>query len=106
VVHGRRYGTCAACGLIQVTREDHLTPAAERAHYGTHRNDPADPGYRTFLDRLCAPLVQRLPPGAEGLDYGSGPGPTLSVMLEEQGFPMRVYDPHFADDAERPGADL
>jgi SAM-dependent methyltransferase len=99
-VHGRRYGTCAGCGLIQLTLEDHLTPAAERAHYGTHRNDPADPGYRTFLDRLCAPLVQRLPPGAEGLDYGSGPGPTLSVMLEEQGFPMRIYDPHFADDAD------
>lgn len=102
-VHGRRYGSCATCGLIQMAKEDHLAPAAELAHYVLHQNDPADPGYRAFLDRLCTPLVQQLPPGAEGLDYGSGPGPTLSVMLEERGFPMRVFDPFFADDVDALG---
>jgi hypothetical protein len=30
------------------------------------------------------------------LDYGSGPGPTLSVMLEEKGFAVALYDPLFA----------
>jgi hypothetical protein len=75
------------------------TAAAERAHYGTHENDPSDPGYRSFLSRLADPLAERLPPGAEGLDYGSGPGPTLSVMLEERGFAVRLYDPFFAPDA-------
>ncbi|MEX0601220.1 MAG: class I SAM-dependent methyltransferase, partial [Rhodothermales bacterium] len=39
-----------------------------------------------------------LPAGAAGLDYGSGPGPTLSVMLEERGHPMAIYDPFFAPD--------
>ncbi|HEX2092860.1 MAG TPA: class I SAM-dependent methyltransferase [Longimicrobiaceae bacterium] len=77
---------------------DRPEAAAEREHYGTHRNDPADPGYRAFLDRLAAPLAERLPPGARGLDYGSGPGPTLPVMLRERGFPMEVYDPFFAPD--------
>lgn len=98
-VHGRRYGTCTACGLIQMAREDQLTPAAELAHYRTHRNDPADPGYRTFLDRLCAPLVQQLTAGAEGLDYGSGPGAALPEMLRRRGFSVRLYDPYFAPDA-------
>lgn len=102
-VHGRRYGSCAACGLIQMAREDHLTPAAELAHYTLHQNDPADQGYRAFLDRLCRPLVEHLTTGAAGLDYGSGPGPTLSVMLAEQGFPTRVYDPFFADDTDALG---
>ncbi len=102
-VHGRRYGSCATCGLIQMASEDHVTPTAELGHYSLHQNDPADPGYRAFLDRLCAPLVQQLRPGAKGLDYGSGPGPALSVMLEEQGFPMRVYDPFFADDTDALG---
>jgi SAM-dependent methyltransferase len=37
---------------------------------------------------------------AEGLDYGAGPGPTLSVMLEEQGFPMTIHDPYFAPHRE------
>ncbi len=67
----------------------------------THENDPTDPGYRAFLDRLASPLIERLPAGAEGLDYGAGPGPTLSKMLEEAGHPTAVYDPFFAPDRSR-----
>ena len=78
--------------------EDHLDPTAERRRYDTHENDPTDSGYRQFLARLANPLVERLMPGAEGLDYGSGPGPTLSVMLNEMGFPMTIYDPFFTSD--------
>ena len=53
--------------------------------------------YREFLSRLeHPPNVPKLPAAAEGLDFGSGPGPTLSVMLEEQGYRMSLYDPFFA----------
>jgi hypothetical protein len=31
------------------------------------------------------PLLERLPMRAHGLDFGSGPGATLSVLLEERG---------------------
>jgi SAM-dependent methyltransferase len=79
-----------------VAPEHRPGPAEERARYETHENDPEDRRYRDFLSRLADPLVARLPPGAEGLDYGSGPGPTLSVMLSEQGFPMEIWDPFFA----------
>lgn len=44
------------------------------------------------------PLLGYLIPGQQGLDFGCGPGPTLSLMLQEQGYPMSVYDPFFADD--------
>ena len=37
--------------------------------------------------------------GARGLDYGSGPGPTLSLMLEEEGYPTETYDPFFSPNA-------
>lgn len=97
--HGRRYLECGRCRMVSVAPEDRLDAEAERAHYGTHENDPADPGYRAFLDRLAAPLAERLPEGAEGLDYGSGPGPALPRMMEERGFRMAVYDPFFAPDA-------
>jgi hypothetical protein len=40
-------------------------------------------------------LIPKLLPGWVGLDYGCGPGPTLSVMLEEKGFQMKIYDPYF-----------
>jgi len=81
-----------------VPAEQRPSPTEERARYETHRNDPGDEGYRAFLNRLAEPLAERLRPGAEGLDYGSGPGPTLSVILEEQGFRMAIYDPFFAPD--------
>lgn len=77
---------------------DHPSPAAERAEYLLHQNAPDDAGYRRFLSRLSNPLVQRLTPGACGLDYGCGPGPALAVMLREQGFAMDLYDPYFAPD--------
>ncbi|MEX2467988.1 MAG: class I SAM-dependent methyltransferase [Gemmatimonadota bacterium] len=97
---GRAYHRCELCGLVFLHPSFRLDPRDERARYETHENDPADPRYRAFLDRLAEPLVERLPPGGEGLDYGSGPGPTLSVMLEERGFTMTVYDPFFAPDAQ------
>lgn len=96
--HGRSYLECGECGLVHVPPEDRLGPAEERAHYGTHENDPDDPGYRAFLDRLAAPLAERLPAGAQGLDFGSGPGPALSRMMRERGYSVEVYDPFFAPD--------
>lgn len=94
--YGRSYLECGVCRLIHLDPRMRLEPAAELAHYRTHRNDPSDAGYRAFLARLAEPLASRLSPGAEGLDYGSGPGPTLSVMMEEMGFGMTIYDPYFA----------
>ncbi|MQA88961.1 MAG: methyltransferase domain-containing protein [Gemmatimonas sp.] len=98
--HGRRYGECGTCRLIHLAPEQRLSSAAERTEYATHSNDPADPGYRTFLGRVSIPLMRELAAGAEGLDYGSGPGPALSVMLQEQGFVVATYDPFFAPDEE------
>lgn len=96
--HGRTYYECGRCRLLAMAPADRPSAAEERARYETHQNDPADPGYRGFLNRLAAPLIERLPAGAEGLDYGSGPGPTLSLILDKAGHPTAIYDPFFAPD--------
>lgn len=96
----RDYLSCGRCGLVHVPARYHLTPEQEKAEYDLHRNSPDDAGYRHFLTRLSIPLMARLEPLAEGLDFGSGPGPTLSVMFEEAGHPMRVYDPFYAPDLD------
>ena len=75
-----------------------ISEADEKAHYDTHQNNPQDADYRKFLNRLLAPLKDKLAPGACGLDFGAGPGPTLSIMLEELGFPMNIYDIFYAND--------
>ena len=43
--------------------------------------------------------MERLSPGARGLDYGCGAAPALAVMLTEAGFPSVGYDPFFAPEA-------
>jgi hypothetical protein len=92
----RAYFECPTCAMVFVDPASRPDRAAERAEYDRHRNDPSDPGYRTFLSRLAAPLLERLTPGMEGLDFGSGPGPTLSVMLEQAGMHVTLYDPQYA----------
>jgi SAM-dependent methyltransferase len=97
--HGRDYFDCERCGLAFLDPTQRPTLDAARARYDTHRNDPDDDGYRAFLSRLADELAARVPAGAQGLDYGSGPGPALSRMMTEAGRPTVDYDPLYANDA-------
>lgn len=92
----RTYLQCPVCRMVFVPANEHLPIEEERFHYEQHENDPADPAYRRFLSRVFIPLVERLPTKAVGLDFGCGPGPTLSVMFAEAGFRVENYDPAFA----------
>jgi SAM-dependent methyltransferase len=93
-----RYLRCHACALIWLSAQHYLSPADEHDHYQLHENDPQDLSYRRFLKQLWDPLRAKLTPGAIGLDYGSGPGPTLHLMATEDGFPCTHYDPLFHPD--------
>jgi cyclopropane fatty-acyl-phospholipid synthase-like methyltransferase len=74
----------------------YLAEADEKAAYDHHQNSPTDPDYRRFLSRLFLPLQDRLAPNSQGLDFGSGPGPTLSIMFEEIGHTVAIYDYFYA----------
>ena len=97
--HPRTYFRCGTCDLIFASASQLLSPQDEKAEYDRHQNNPGDQGYRRFLSRLCEPLQHRLRDHSRGLDFGSGPGPTLSVMLEEAGHSVALYDPFYAPDA-------
>lgn len=94
----RDYYRCLQCNLIHVPPSDYLTKEAEFSEYNKHQNSPEDKGYRKFLGRLFIPLSSRLVADSLGLDFGCGPGPTLSVMFEEAGYIMSLYDPFYAPD--------
>lgn len=88
----REYRRCDHCSLVFVPSDFYLDPAQEKAEYDLHRNEVSDPGYRRFLSRLADPLLERIPAGARGLDFGCGPGPALAAMLSEAGCQMEVFD--------------
>jgi len=93
----RSYLRCDNCNLTFVPKKYFLSEAAEKAEYDLHLNSPTDQGYRRFLSRLLIPLQKLLPSKTHGLDFGSGPGPTLSVMFEELGYKMTIYDKFYAN---------
>lgn len=92
------YYSCGNCGLIFADPSQRLSLEEEKQRYDHHQNNPDDPGYRKFLNRIFEPLSARLQPASCGLDYGSGPGPTLHIMFEEAGHRMNIYDPFYAPD--------
>jgi len=94
----RAYQQCKKCALIFVPAEFHLMRAEEKAQYDLHENNPKDSDYRQFLSRLSDPLIRKLSPNSSGLDFGCGSGPTLSVILEEAGHQVALYDPFYQPD--------
>ena len=103
---GREYHRCKVCDLIFVPPAFHWDKPAEMAIYQQHENNPNDLGYRKFLDRIKQPMLQQLvllnksQDKITGLDFGCGPGPTLSLMFEEVGVSCANYDLYFANHPE------
>ncbi|TQV87956.1 class I SAM-dependent methyltransferase [Aliikangiella coralliicola] len=96
----RAYFQCSSCLLVSVPPEYRLSAENEKAEYDKHQNNPTDNGYRRFLERTVAPLLARVSKGATGLDFGCGPGPTISEMAKEQGFEVQNYDLYYFNQPE------
>ena len=94
----RNYFQCHVCQLVFVDPQQRLNAEQEKSEYDLHQNNSADQGYRQFLNRLYQPMLRQLPSCANGLDFGCGPGPTLSLMFEEAGHTMAIYDPFYFND--------
>ena len=96
----RDYLKCGTCDLVFVPACFHLSADAEKGEYDKHENNADDQGYRRFLSRALTPVLSKVKAGATGLDFGCGPGPTLSVMAQEAGFEMQNYDLYYFDHPE------
>ncbi len=94
----RIYLRCDYCRLVFVPEYFWLSAEDEKATYDLHENDPQDRGYRQFLSRLSTPLLERLDSNRKGLDFGCGPGPALSALLEAKGHQVDLYDPYYHND--------
>ncbi len=91
----RGYFICHQCKLVSVPDEYLMSAEDEKAFYDHHDNNSEDIGYRRFLGRTWSPLLERLTPEMRGLDFGCGPGPTISVMAAEQGIKVDNYDLYY-----------
>lgn len=97
-VGDRDYWRCLNCQATFLDAAQLPSLEDERSDYEQHDNRFQDPQYRQFLNRLAEPLLDRLAPQRQGLDYGCGASPVLAEMLRETGHSMAVYDPFFFGD--------
>ena len=95
---------CPHCHLIFKDPSLHISHDEDFVRYSSHQNNN-DQGYIDFLNRLLIPLNDFLPPKFSAIDFGCGPGPTLSKLLQGQGGEMTIYDPHFFPDEKVLGHD-
>ncbi len=96
----RHYHLCQICDVVFVPQKYLVSKIEEKSKYDNHQNSPDNEGYCTFLDKLLLPLEEYLNRGDRGLDFGSGPGPTLSIMMEKRGYKMDIYDIFYHDSPE------
>jgi 2-polyprenyl-3-methyl-5-hydroxy-6-metoxy-1,4-benzoquinol methylase len=96
----RDYWQCNHCQLVFVKSEQYLSLVDEKAVYDQHQNSPDNQGYRNFLNKLLLPLTAILKNDSHGLDFGCGPGATISVMLKEEGFLVSDYDIFYVNNPE------
>ncbi|MBP9854062.1 MAG: class I SAM-dependent methyltransferase [Candidatus Omnitrophica bacterium] len=94
----REYFQCLTCKLIGLSSQYFLPFDEEKKRYDLHRNNPNDQGYVSFLNQLIDPLCGFLKPHSAGLDFGCGPGPTISVLMKRRGFSIEDYDPIYFPD--------
>ena len=91
----REYCCCNHCKLVFVADPDLPSPAEEKSRYLKHENTIANEGYVEFLSRAIKVAEPYLGKGILILDYGCGPNPVLSQILDRRGFPVVNYDPYF-----------
>ena len=94
----RQFLICLNCAYVFVPKIYQLSEDEEKLRYDTHNNDPKDIRYRQFLSQLSEPLLKKISDNSFGLDFGSGPGPTLSLMLEDFGHQVALFDKFYAKD--------
>ncbi len=98
-VQGSRYLRCIHCQATLLSAHQLPGLSDEHAYYQRHDNHAGDVGYRRFVSRAVVPLLDCLPSGASGLDYGCGADSAVAAMLREAGYWISLYDPLFFPDS-------
>ncbi|ADR22552.1 methyltransferase/methylase [Marivirga tractuosa DSM 4126] len=91
----RYYLKCPNCSGIFMSKQFLPNDSIEIDRYSTHNNDVKDPRYRRFVSPITLAILRDFNKNHHGLDFGSGTGPVITVVLREQGYNIKTYDPYF-----------
>ncbi len=92
----REYRRCTNCKLIYTATKQQLSKTQEKKHVELHKNGIDNVNYVKYLNKAIEPALVYLNKDMKGLDYGSGPEPTLYKILTQMEFNCDKYDPIYA----------
>ncbi len=87
---------CLECGVISKDIQHHPTQKQELHQYSMHNNSLENRGYVEMFEQFLEFTLANTKEVKTVLDFGSGPTPVLSYLLEKKGFKTTIYDKHFA----------
>ena len=91
------YYRCSSCGFIYLDDSFMIDEHREKKQYDQHNNSLENEGYvamfETFIDDAIAPYLKNI---QTALDFGSGPEPVFSKLLERRGLEVDIYDLYFS----------
>lgn len=93
--YGKDFFLCTNCKGIFRPKQFYLSAADEKKRYEKHENNVEDVGYQRFVSPITSAILQTCSPNHKGLDFGAGPGPVVSKILQDKDYDIVQYDPFF-----------
>lgn len=94
-----RFFSCDGCAALIRDPATYLDKKQELERYLTHNNDVEDTGYQNFVQPVVNQVLEHFMADRHlGLDYGAGPGPVITKLLNDKGYKLNLYDPFFWPD--------
>lgn len=99
------YYDCTECRLVFLDPLQTLSHDEEKKRYQLHENDINDLHYQNFVSDITNFISvytsqKFLTSKALGLDFGAGPGPVMTKVLENQPIDIKLFDPYFHQNPE------
>ena len=89
---------CQQCHALIKDTASFPSLQEEKERYDTHNNDVHAIGYQTFVNPIVQQVKLDFSPEHNGLDYGCGPGPVITHLLNNDSYSVQLYDPIYAPD--------
>lgn len=91
------YHRCQCCGFVFLQDDFRVDTSREKRQYDQHNNSLENEGYvqmfEAFIDLSITPYLSNI---RTALDFGSGPEPVFSKLLERRGLEVDIYDLYYA----------
>lgn len=88
----KQFFYCPICDCISLDTAYILSAEKEQSLYNNHKNSLENEGYVSMFEKFLDFFWEDLTCKERSLDFGSGPTPVLSYLVEKRGVKVDCYD--------------